>query len=55
MPENDCQVQAVNQSLTILKGHTDQIRCVRYNKQQSAIASCGDDGIIKLWTSGAST
>ena len=48
---DDGQDRTVDQSLNILQGHTNIIRCIRYNKEQSAIASCGDVGVIKLWTS----
>ena len=46
----DGHAQIVDQLLTILKGHKDEIRCVPSNKEQSAIASCGIYGVIKWWT-----
>ena len=35
---DDVQDQSVDQSLTILQGHANKISCVRYSKEQSAIA-----------------
>ena len=52
--DGDGQDLIVDQSTIILKGHKDAFRCVRSNKEQPAISSCGDDGVIKLWTPGAS-
>ena len=49
--ETDRQDQTVDQSsLTVLEGHEGEILCVRYSKEQSAIASCGENGVIELWT-----
>ena len=50
--EADHQNQTVGQSIKILRGHGKKINCVRYNKEQSAIASFDDGGIIKLLTPG---
>ena len=52
--DGDGQDLIVYQSTKILKGHKDAIRCVRANKEQPSISSCGDDGVVKLWTPGAS-
>ena len=43
----------VGQSLKILQGHTNFLNCVRYSNEQSTIASCDSDGVIKLWAPGS--
>ena len=56
---DDGQDQTVDQSLTILQGHANKISCVRYSKEQSAIAlavtmessNCGHFNLLlwRLW------
>ena len=36
--------------LRILRGHQDVVRSVRYSVHNDALASCGDEGIVKLWS-----
>ena len=44
----DC---TVNRSLRVLAGHGSCINCMRCSSDKSAIVSCDDEGVIKLWTS----
>jgi WD40 repeat protein len=44
----DC---TINRSLRRLPGHDSAIRSIRCSKDQSAIVSCDENGVIKLWTS----
>ena len=44
----DC---TINQSFRVLSGHRDTIRCIRSSSDKSAIVSCDDSGVIKLWSS----
>ena len=32
-----------------LSGHTDLVRCVAYNRDGTRLASCGNDGTVRLW------
>jgi len=42
--------RSVNHSLLSFSGHQRPIDQVRYCKAISSLASCDDDGVIKLWT-----
>lgn len=37
------------QCLTILQNHTDDVRCLTYNRQGTLLASGDEDGVIHLW------
>ena len=52
--ENDLlHDRTVEQSLSVLRGHKNEIGCVRCSSDKSTIVSCDDGGVIKLWTSGS--
>ena len=36
--------------LRVLRGHQDTVRNVRYRAQNGVLASCGEEGIVKLWS-----
>jgi WD40 repeat protein len=36
--------------LCVLRGHQDIIRSVRYSMRNGLLASCGEEGVIKLWS-----
>ena len=40
----------INQPLAVLRGHKEEIYCVRYNRRSDTLASAGVGKIIKLWT-----
>ena len=47
----DC---TINRSFHVLRnGHGDFIRSIRCSNDKSAIVSCAEDEVIKLWTSGS--
>ena len=48
----DC---TVNQSLSVVAGHKKTVRCVRSNVDKSSLISCGDEGVVKIWTPRVST
>ena len=39
----------VDQSLIVLRGHKDKIKCVCYNHRNDTLASAGNEKTIKLW------
>ena len=43
----------VDRSVRVLRGHRQVVRSVRYNVQNDLLASCGEEGIIKLWSTDA--
>ena len=43
----DCTIHRV---LGVFLGHDDTINSIRCSSDKSAILSCADDGVIKLWT-----
>ena len=53
LPDGKGQDCKVNTSLCVLEGHSDCVRSVRCSNDKSVIISGGEDGVIKLWTSGA--
>ena len=53
LPDGKGRDCTINRSLHIFRnGHSDPIQSVRCSNDKSTIASCGEDGVIKLWTSG---
>ena len=38
----------------LCNGHNEAVQSVRCSNDKLSIVSCGDDGLIKLWTTGAS-
>jgi WD40 repeat protein len=36
--------------LRVFRGHHDTINSVRYNSRNSILASCGIEGVVKLWS-----
>ena len=42
--------RAVNAPLLVLGGHRDIIRSVRYSVRNGMLASCGERGVVKLWS-----
>ena len=53
LPDFKGQECTVNRPLHSLTGHGETNNCIRYNRGKSAVVSCDDDGIIKLWTANA--
>ena len=43
----------VDRSVRVLRGHRQVVRSVRYSVQNDLLASCGEEGIIKLWSTDA--
>lgn len=43
----------VERSLRVLRGHRDTVRSVRYSINNGVLASCGNEGIVKLWSTEA--
>lgn len=43
----------VDQPLRVLRGHRNVVRSVRYNIKNGLLASCGDEGIVKLYSTDA--
>jgi len=39
----------IDRPLHVLGGHRETVRSVRYNVHRSILASCDDEGIVKLW------
>lgn len=39
-----------DQPFRVLRGHNDTINSVRYNVRKGILASCGIEGIVKLWS-----
>ena len=39
-----------DEPLCVLLGHNDTINSVRYNTRKGILASCGIEGIVKLWS-----
>ena len=44
------QKRIIDRPLRVLRGHCDAVRAVRYSTQSNILASCGDEGIVKLWS-----
>lgn len=40
----------IDRSLRVLRGHRDVVRSVRYSVRNGVMASCGNEGIVKLWS-----
>ena len=36
--------------LQVLRGHNSRIRSVRYSIQNGVLASCDENGVVKLWS-----
>ena len=36
--------------LRVLRGHRDIVRTVRYSNHNGLLASCGEEGVVKLWS-----
>ena len=53
IPEGESDFQTIDQPLRVLCGHRDIIRSVRYNNRMGLLASCGEEGIVKLWSTDA--
>lgn len=45
--------QSVDRPVRVLRGHRAVVRSVRYNVQNDVLASCGEEGTIKLWSTDA--
>ena len=39
-----------NTPLQVLRGHNNRIRSVRYSVQNGVLASCDENGVVKLWS-----
>ena len=53
LPESEGNDIAVNESLLVLRGHTQPVYAVRYDPCYDVLASAGEENIIKLWTPSA--
>ena len=43
----------IDRPLRVLSGHRDTVRSVRFNIHSGILASCGEEGIVKLWSTEA--
>ena len=39
----------VDQPLFVLEGHKKEIACIKFNRQNSLLASSDHDGVVKVW------
>ena len=51
-PNDEDHQMEIDHPLHVLQGHRETVRSVRYNIHRSVLASCDDEGIIKLWATG---
>ena len=49
-PDSNCDEPTFNCALTVRHAHTQDVNCARWHPKISGLlASCSDDGDIKLW------
>ena len=49
-PDGEYQQRKIDRTLRVLRCHRDVVRCVRYSAHSGVLASCGEEGIVKLWS-----
>ena len=50
MPKSQGSYLTVDQSVVVLRGHSDEVYTVRYDHNTDTLASAGAEQTIKLWT-----
>ena len=50
MPKSQGSNLTVDQSVAVLRGHSDEVCTVRYDHNTDTLASAGEEQTLKLWT-----